>query len=192
MLAPTASNWADLLFVASRVNSKKLLVDVRSFLRDHFDDVSDEATGEVKGRGDESNATDKTDNIIGKESDAIGKEDIQSRDFEDDKSENPSIISSLKENFPELLEEVLKDIKILRPPPPSSALTQIVQTNEEMTTAKAMEVPWGTLLSGVICVILYNIMLSVVAFGPIIPVINVLGVAGVFAYAYYYMSAGEF
>ena len=58
MLAPTASNWKELLRTAERTSSHRLLVEVKAYLRDHLNlvvDTGDGAPDTARPQTDKSN-----------------------------------------------------------------------------------------------------------------------------------------
>jgi hypothetical protein len=148
MLVPTKYNWLDLLRAAELVNSNSLKLLVRSFLRDNFDALLLEPS----------------------------RFDSDTSQVESEQTPSGSSMRSLQEEFPQLLEDLLFARSECCPAPPSKALmTQIQESKEVTVQARRLQFPFWALGLGLVCLILYQHVSTILPLGIFIPVMNIGG-----------------
>lgn len=104
-------------------------------------------------------------------------------------NENPenSIIQHLRDEYPDLIPELLKMRQIAFPMPPSQLLVeQVALSKDEVNKIQQAQesTPWWAIVMIALALVSYNYLLRVVAFGPLIPAINLFGALGLGYYFY--------
>ena len=160
MLVPSEHNWLDLLRASQLLNSVRLELQVMSYLKDHFHvleslfHTDDSPNGGSDGHINDHDSTVQYENI---------------HDFQAE--------------FPGLLDALLEARKQLFPLPPSQLLIaqSTSRNNDDSSSLRTPMFPLWSLTVTVICLMIYLIMTKFVAFGAMIPIINVV-VMGIVLY----------
>jgi hypothetical protein len=133
MLAPSSSNWLDLLRAADLLNTPSLRINTIAYLRDHFS--------------------------------AMGINQANSQQ-----------IQELKEEFPDLFENLLISRAEFFPLPPSQLIvTRVAKSQENSMKAKRERFPFMSLATLAVCLYIYQHVTTIIALGPLVPLINVVG-----------------
>lgn len=157
MLIPSKSNWLDLLRAADILHAQNLYLSVVSFLRDNFHLL----------RLDEFYYADK---------------DYDEQQYLDTKMAD-TFVKELKEEFPSLLEDILVSRSESFPLPPSQMLIdQSTESKDAAANISRMNFPVWALVVGAVSVFLYQHVSTIVALGPVIPIVNVVATV---SFAYY-------
>jgi hypothetical protein len=91
----------------------------------------------------------------------------------------------LTEEFPDLITNIMTMRQRSFPMPPSQALlTRAADNSKDVSTFQGDSMSWWSIALTLIGVIVYQYVLRVVALGPLVPVINLVGLAGVGYYFY--------
>lgn len=167
MLMPSKTNWVNLLRLSDLLSLPRLKTEVYGFLRDNFDSLTCLALASSSSVA----STDSTN------------------------SSNAAIYSELKEEFPNLFDDVLAMRFKVFPPPPSNRIITQLQTNVDVADNKSplngvTTIPWMA-IGGLICfAFLYQLSLRFVSFGSLVPFINLFFGACVAIYVYYTLVNG--
>lgn len=92
----------------------------------------------------------------------------------------------MNEEFPTLLADVMELRRIAYPSPPSQLLidhTLLVKRKVE-EKRNNIHLPWWSMVMAILLSFVYREVVTVVALGPLIPIINIAGLLGLVYYFY--------
>jgi hypothetical protein len=185
MLVPSEANWLDLLRAAQLLNSLRLELQVLAFLKVNFAVLqglyhNSDTDTDTQGGSAGPNTTNTTNTTNTNTNNTNNTNNTTNKESGDDESTvQYSNVADFQREFPGLLEELLESRKQLFPLPPSQLMLQ--RTRDSSTVADALSkqelpvFPMWALVGACVCFFFYQHVSRIIALGPIIPIVNVVG-----------------
>jgi hypothetical protein len=184
MLKPSLFNWMDLLRASELLSLQKLRNNVMNFLRDNFHVLSPE----MISRGGFLDDEEEEDSVVGIV--VVGSSDEKKKNKpmklkSTSKTNTTEVVSQWQEEFPGLFEEILSRRSSCFPAPPSRLLIEEGKLTKESALAQEKRpFPFWALAMAAVCLYFYQAATQILPIGPLVPVVNMIGLAGLLLYGF--------
>ena len=170
MLMPTSHNWIDVFRIANAIGSERLKTEVLGYLRDNVSELTTYMSHHSSLFADDEDASEASSFF-----------------------RNSQRLNRAGETIPEL-PDVLDVVMAMRreayPQPPSQILVersaQLLEKTNSFGADTKVSFPWMGILGGIAFVVGYPYVANKVFFGPLMPLFNVIVIASMMYFVFYY------